>query len=39
MIAVDNLSKRYGKQSLFESIGFKINRQERVGLVGRNGHG
>jgi ATP-binding cassette, subfamily F, member 3 len=39
MIAVDNLSKRYGKQSLFESISFKINRRERVGLVGRNGHG
>src|SRR5512143_2947927 len=39
MIAVDNLSKRYGKQSLFEGISFKINRRERVGLVGRNGHG
>jgi len=39
MIAVDNLSKRYGKQSLFESITFRINRKERVGLVGRNGHG
>ena len=39
MIQVDNLSKRYGKQSLFEGIGFKINRRERVGLVGRNGHG
>ncbi len=39
MIAVDNLTKRYGKQSLFEGISFKINRKERVGLVGRNGHG
>jgi ATP-binding cassette subfamily F protein 3 len=39
MIQVDNLSKRYGKQVLFEGIGFKINRRERVGLVGRNGHG
>ena len=39
MIAAENLSKRYGEQSLFESISFKINRRERVGLVGRNGHG
>jgi ABC-type branched-chain amino acid transport systems, ATPase component len=39
MIAAENLSKRYGEQTLFESISFKINRKERVGLVGRNGHG
>jgi len=39
MIAVDSLSKRYGEQILFENISFKINRKERVGLVGRNGHG
>jgi len=39
MIQVDNLTKRYGRQTLFEGIGFKINRRERVGLVGRNGHG
>ena len=39
MISVDNLSKSYGGQVLFENISFKINRRERVGLVGRNGHG
>ncbi len=39
MIQVDNLGKRYGKQVLFEGIGFKVNRRERVGVVGRNGHG
>jgi ATP-binding cassette subfamily F protein 3 len=39
MIAVDNLSKRYGEQLLFDAISFKINRKERVGVVGRNGHG
>ncbi len=39
MIQVENLSKRYGKQTLFEGIGFKVNRKERVGVVGRNGHG
>jgi ATP-binding cassette subfamily F protein 3 len=39
MIVVDNLSKSYGKQGLFDAISFKINRRERVGVVGRNGHG
>ncbi len=39
MIQVENLTKRYGGQTLFEGISFKINRRERVGLVGRNGHG
>ncbi|MCJ7587865.1 MAG: ATP-binding cassette domain-containing protein, partial [Candidatus Aminicenantes bacterium] len=39
MICVENLSKNYGKQALFDDIGFKVNRRERVGVVGRNGHG
>jgi ATP-binding cassette subfamily F protein 3 len=39
MIIVDNLSKSYGKQGLFDSVSFKVNRRERVGVVGRNGHG
>lgn len=39
MISVDNLSKNYGRQILFEDISFKLNARERVGLVGRNGHG
>ena len=39
MIVVDNLSKNFGKQSLFDNISFKVNRRERVGIVGRNGHG
>ena len=39
MIVVDSLSKSYGKQQLFKGIGFKVNRRERVGVVGRNGHG
>jgi len=39
MINVDNLWKSYGPQVLFEGVSFKINAKERVGLVGRNGHG
>ena len=39
MISVENLSKSYGDWVLFENIGFKINPREKVGLVGRNGHG
>ncbi|HPI94249.1 MAG TPA: ABC-F family ATP-binding cassette domain-containing protein [Deltaproteobacteria bacterium] len=39
MISVENLWKSYGPQVLFEGISFKINPRERVGLVGRNGHG
>jgi ATP-binding cassette, subfamily F, member 3 len=39
MIAVDNLTKSYGGRVLFDGISFKINSRERVGLVGRNGHG
>jgi ATP-binding cassette subfamily F protein 3 len=39
MISVENLSKSFGPQTLFDSVSFKINRKEKVGLVGRNGHG
>ena len=39
MISIENLSKSYGAQVLFEDASFRINSRERVGLVGRNGHG
>ena len=39
MIKVIDLSKSYGKQTLFENISFNINKKERMGLVGRNGQG
>ena len=39
MIKAIELSKSYGKQTLFENISFNINKKERVGLVGRNGQG
>ena len=39
MIAVDNLTKTFGSRVIFDKISFKLNSRERVGLVGRNGHG
>lgn len=39
MICVENLTKNYGKQALFDGVGFRVNAKERVGVVGRNGHG
>jgi len=39
MINVDNLTKSFGLQILFDGVSFKLNPKERVGLVGRNGHG
>jgi len=39
MISTDNLTKSFAGQSLFEEASFKINAKERLGLVGRNGHG
>jgi ATP-binding cassette subfamily F protein 3 len=39
MISIDNLHKSFGGRVLFDGVSFKINSKERVGLVGRNGHG
>ncbi|MFC2140558.1 ATP-binding cassette domain-containing protein, partial [Candidatus Auribacterota bacterium] len=39
MISLQNVSKTYGRQTIFDGIGFSLNPGERVGLVGRNGHG
>lgn len=39
MIQVSNLSKAYGTQVIFDDVGFTVNAGERIGLVGRNGHG
>lgn len=39
MLQVTNLSKSYGQNTLFRDVSFSINAGERVGLVGRNGHG
>ncbi|MBW1758872.1 MAG: ATP-binding cassette domain-containing protein [Deltaproteobacteria bacterium] len=39
MIRFENITKSFGSQLLFEDVSFMINSRERVGLVGRNGHG
>ncbi|MGD1968970.1 MAG: ATP-binding cassette domain-containing protein [Desulfobacterales bacterium] len=39
MIRVENVSKNYGELSLFSGISFSLNSRERLGVVGRNGHG
>ena len=39
MLTVTNLSKAYGRQTLFEGASFQVPPGERVGLVGRNGTG
>ncbi|MBU1170001.1 MAG: ABC-F family ATP-binding cassette domain-containing protein [Proteobacteria bacterium] len=39
MISIESLSKGFGGQELLDQVSLKINARERVGLVGRNGHG
>ncbi len=39
MIRIENLTKSFGEQILFDGLGFSINQKQRVGLVGQNGHG
>ena len=39
MISIDNLSKSFGDRVLLDRVSVRINSRERVGLVGRNGHG
>jgi ATP-binding cassette subfamily F protein 3 len=39
MIRVENLYKSYGDLILFEGLNVALNERERLGIVGRNGHG
>ena len=39
MIRIENLQKSFVGQKLFDGVNFKIGARERIGLVGRNGHG
>ncbi len=39
MIVLHNVKKQYVDQLLFEEVTFNVNPGERIGLLGRNGHG
>ena len=39
MIKIQDLNKSYGSQALFKDLSLNIHRGEKIGLVGRNGHG
>lgn len=39
MLQINNISKSFGEQVLFEGVTCSIGKGERVGLVGRNGSG
>jgi ATP-binding cassette subfamily F protein 3 len=39
MLSIESIDKGFGDQVLFEGASLQINPGERVGLVGRNGHG
>jgi ATP-binding cassette subfamily F protein 3 len=39
MIKIANLNKSFGSRVLFDNLNLNINPKERIGLVGRNGHG
>lgn len=39
MLQIRNLSKSYGQQVLLDDASFVMGKGERLGLVGRNGHG
>jgi len=39
VINIENISKSFGGHTLFNEISFRVNPRERVGIVGRNGHG
>jgi len=39
MIQILDITKSFGEQVLYDNITFNINSREKIGLVGRNGHG
>ncbi|MDR0723629.1 MAG: ATP-binding cassette domain-containing protein [Endomicrobium sp.] len=39
MIKISNLNKSFGSRILFDDLNLNINTKEKIGLVGRNGHG
>ncbi|HPM41938.1 MAG TPA: ATP-binding cassette domain-containing protein, partial [bacterium] len=39
MLSISNLTKSYGRQLLFDGASLHMSQGERLGLMGRNGHG
>ena len=39
MISVNNLSLYFGGQDIFSNISFRVNKGDKIGLVGKNGAG
>ncbi|MDP8262207.1 MAG: ABC-F family ATP-binding cassette domain-containing protein [Candidatus Ancaeobacter aquaticus] len=39
MISIQNISKTYSSRTLLKDVTFSVHDNERVGIVGRNGHG
>jgi len=39
MLRIDSLHKSYGSQKLFDGASLQMSQGERLGLMGRNGHG
>ena len=39
MIQLTNLSKSFGGQTLFKNLNLKVNSNQKIGLIGRNGTG
>ncbi len=39
MVRIENMTKSFGSRVLLDDVSFSINSKERIGLVGRNGHG
>lgn len=39
MIIFDNVTKGFSSGVLFENASFNVNKGEKIGLIGRNGHG
>ncbi len=39
MIKIAGLNKTFGTQVLFDDLNLNVNKGEKIGLVGRNGHG